>query len=154
MKETARENIASLMPKVIMDVETPYWEGLQQKKLRLQRCRDCGHIQFPPSKICTECTSYNVEWIEASGKGKLWSKVRFHKAYLKPYQDVPYGVSVVKLEEGPVVTGRLADEYVNQVQLDDDVEIEFYETADGSVTFGFRPVKNNEGVINHENGTR
>lgn len=141
MRETERKNIATLKPQIIMDTEAFYWDGLQKKKLLLQRCKACGHIQSPPSKMCTECTSYDVEEIEASGKAVLWSKVRFHKAYLQPYQDVPYSVAVAKLEEGPVVTGRLAEEYADQVELDDPVEIEFYDTADGSVIFGFHPVE-------------
>lgn len=138
MKESLRNGISALKPQTIMDVEKPFWDALEEGKLMLQHCKDCNHIQFPPSKICTECTSYNVEWIEAKGTGKLWSKVRFHKAYLKPYQDTPYGVSIVKLDEGPVVTGRLAEEYFDDIQLDDKVEIEFYKTTDGSVIFGFK----------------
>lgn len=139
MLETERKNIAALKPRVVTDVEAPYWEALQRKKIVVQKCGDCGHVQSPPSKMCTKCTSYNVNWIECSGKATLWSRVAFHKRYLEPYSDVPYHVAIVRLEEGPLITGRLAEEYAGKADFDKPVVAEFYDTADGTVILGFRP---------------
>jgi uncharacterized OB-fold protein len=66
MKDSLRENISSLLP-IITDFEKVFWESLQNKKLMIQKCNDCGHTQFPPSPVCIECLSNNVKWIECSG---------------------------------------------------------------------------------------
>lgn len=140
MKDANRENVASLLP-VITEFEKPFWDALQNEKLLVQKCSDCGNIQFPPSPVCTNCMSSNVNWAECSGKAKLWSKVTFHKSYLKPYSDVPYTVGLAKLEEGHIVTGRLADEYKDTIKIDDDVKIDFCKTADGTVLIEIVPAE-------------
>jgi uncharacterized protein len=136
MKEASRENVASLLP-VITEFEKPFWDSLQNKRLMVQKCSRCGHIQFPPSPVCCDCLSEDVKWVECSGKATLWSKVAFHKAYLAPYGDVPYQVVLGKLEEGPIVTGRMSADAA--VAFDAPLRVSFVETADGTVLVEFVP---------------
>ncbi len=35
-----------------------------ENKLVTTRCRDCGHIPWPPRQICPECLSTDYEWID------------------------------------------------------------------------------------------
>ncbi len=140
MKETERENVASLIP-IVTEFEKPFWDGLKNQTLFIQKCKVCGNIQFPPSPVCTQCLSDKVEWKECSGKATLWSKVVFHKSYLEPYPDVPYTVALGKLEEGPMVTGRLPEEYADKVQLDDPLKVGFSVTKDGTVLVTFSPAE-------------
>lgn len=142
MKDELRENVASLLP-VITEFEKPFWDALMEKRLLIQKCPDCGNVQFPPSPVCTKCLSKKVRWEECSGKAKLWSKVTFHKAYLGPYQDVPYTVGLAKLEEGSIVTGRIPDDKVAALSIDDNVKIGFCSTADGTVLIELLPAANN-----------
>jgi uncharacterized OB-fold protein len=136
MKEAAREDVASLLP-VITEFEKPFWRNLRNKRLMVQKCPRCGHVQFPPSPVCSDCLSEEVEWAECSGKATLWSKVAFHKAYLPPYSDVPYRVALAKLEEGPIVTGRMSSEV--EVAFDAPLRTTYVETADGTVLVEFVP---------------
>lgn len=138
MKDTSRENVASLLP-VITEFERPFWDSLKNKQLMIQECPECGHVQFPPSPVCTKCLSDSVRWIKCSGKAKLWSRVTFHKAYLKPYPDVPYGVVLAKLEEGPIVTGRISAETDSSTTFDAPLRATYVETADGTVLVEFVP---------------
>ena len=136
MKDSLRENVASLLP-VVTNFERPFWDNLKKKKLMIQKCKNCGCTQFPPSPICINCLSDKVEWIECLGKAKLWSKVTFHKMYLKPYPDVPYSVVMAKLAEGHIVTGRIAEKNISNIGFDSSLIVDFCKTADGTVVIEF-----------------
>lgn len=140
IKDSLRENVASLLP-VITDFESPFWDGLKEKKLFIQRCPECGHYQFPPSPVCISCLSDKVEWVECSGKATLWSRVVFHKNYLEPYPDVPYDVILAKLEEGPIITGRISEENAKKVTFDAPLRLEFVATQDGTVLIDLVPAE-------------
>jgi uncharacterized OB-fold protein len=90
-------------PLPVLDVETrPFWEACQKGKLMLQRCTDCGHIRFPPTRVCSRCRSIKCEWIESWGRGRVfsWIVVR-HPVPRDVYaQDVPYVVALIELDEG------------------------------------------------------
>src|SRR5437867_13243409 len=58
------------LPK-INKVDQPYWQGAAAGKLLLQKCKDCGKLQFFPRVVCVDCFSGNIEWIEAKGTGKI-----------------------------------------------------------------------------------
>ena len=140
IKDSLRENVASLLP-VITDFEAPFWDGLKGKKLFIQRCPKCGHYQFPPSPVCIDCLSDGVEWVECSGKATLWSRVVFHKNYLEPYSDVPYDVILARLEEGPIITGRISEENAKKVTFDTPLRIAFVATQDGTVLIDLVPAE-------------
>ena len=138
MIESSRENVAKLLP-VITQFERKFWDGLAARQLLIQKCPECGNAQFPPSPVCTACLSDRVQWTPCSGKATLWSRVTFHKQYLDPYP-APYGVALARLEERPIVTGRISDENTASLKFDDPLNIEFRETADGTVVLEFTPV--------------
>ena len=138
MKEALRENVASLLP-VITEFEKPFWDSLRNKQLMVQKCSACGNVQFPPSPVCTHCLSDSVRWVACSGKATLWSWVAFHKSYLEPYKDVPYHVVLAKLEEGPIVTGRISPEAAAGTPFDGALRAAYVTTADGTVLVEFVP---------------
>ena len=90
-------------PLPVLDPETrPFWEACRRGRLMLQRCSDCGHIRFPPTRFCARCRSVNCEWIDSKGEGRVfsWIVVR-HPVPKDVYaMDVPYVVALVTLEEG------------------------------------------------------
>jgi len=89
------------LPKLNADT-MPFWDGCRNHELRFQKCTECGHVRWPPSIICPLCYSNRTEWIRASGKGKVFSFVVYHKAYHPAFEaDLPYVVAIVELEEGP-----------------------------------------------------
>ena len=49
----------------------PYWDGLNEARLLLQRCADCGKIRHYPRPVCDACWSMNAAWIDASGRGRV-----------------------------------------------------------------------------------
>ncbi|GAA1997498.1 Zn-ribbon domain-containing OB-fold protein [Microbacterium ulmi] len=137
MNDFERPNVAALLPPVD-EISKPFWEGLGNGVLRVQSCRGCEHVQFPPSPVCEACLSRDVEWITASGRARLWSKVRFWKAYLPQY-DTPYSVVLAKLEEGPLVTARISEIDAEGACFDAPLRATFPRTADGTPLLGFVP---------------
>ena len=126
---------------VITEFEKPFWDSLQNDQvLMVQKCEECGNIMFPPSPVCTKCLTKAVSWVPCSGKATMWSKVAFHKQYLDPYPDTPYSVVLAKLEEGPIVTGRITPENAAKITFDDPLQIQYVKTVDGTVLVEFVPV--------------
>jgi len=88
----------------------PFWQACAAGRLMLQRCRDTGRCFFPPAPVSPFTGRPHWEWIEASGKGELWSWVVFHQGYFDGMKDeLPYPVAMVKLDEGPFLLTNLWD---------------------------------------------
>ncbi|HVU66297.1 MAG TPA: Zn-ribbon domain-containing OB-fold protein [Ktedonobacteraceae bacterium] len=87
----------------------PYWEGLKQGELRIQRCDSCSQAVFYPRAICPHCHSDQLSWIVASGKGTIYSYTVAHQAFGPFAADVPFIVVLIELEEGARMLSRLLD---------------------------------------------
>jgi uncharacterized OB-fold protein len=115
-----------------------YWEGTARGELRLQRCRGCTTIYFPPQPFCRECGSDDVEVVRASGRGSLYSYVITHRA--APGFEAPYVIAVVQLEEGPRLLSNLVGVAPDPDALQLDLPLEVvYETVGEVALPVFRP---------------
>ena len=139
MLDSERISIAQHAP-AITPVNQPYWEGLDHGALTPQLCATCASGQFPPAKYCRTCLGDDVHWTPSAGTGRIWSWVRFHKAYLPGYRDTPYCVAIVRTDEGPLLTTRLTEDDARQVDVDSPVRITFTRSADGVVLLGAAPL--------------
>lgn len=89
-----------LVPSPTRDTQ-PYWDGLRQGRLVLQRCADCGKVRHYPRPVCDACWSMNTGWIEASGQGTVHSWTVTHYAFHPGYKGgLPYLLLTVDLPEG------------------------------------------------------
>jgi uncharacterized OB-fold protein len=80
----------------------PYWEAAAEHRLVVQRCDACGHHYLYPRSACPRCWSTGNTWIDASGRGSVYSSTVIHRNDLPAFRDrVPYVVAIVELEEGP-----------------------------------------------------
>jgi uncharacterized OB-fold protein len=92
----------------------PFWSAAHQGRLEMQHCDACGHVFFPPGPVCPGCLSDRLTWKPLSGKGEVLSWVVFHQLYFKGFaDDLPYNVSLIRLQEGPLM-------YSNVVGIDND----------------------------------
>ena len=88
-----------------------YFNYLAEKKLMGSHCPKCSTIDLPPRRLCSSCLSES-QWKELSGKGELktftgvyvGAKVMTDKGYDRNH---PYVFAVVKMEEGPSISGQL-----------------------------------------------
>lgn len=81
--------------------EQPFWAGLRERQVRVQRCEDCGRHRFPASRYCPHCHGSKFQWEAVAGSGEVESFCIFHKAYFPGFvADMPYAVIQVKLDSG------------------------------------------------------
>lgn len=105
----------------------PFWAGCREEKLLLQRCAECRAFRYPPASRCAACGSAASEWVEASGRGRVfsWIVVR-HPVPREVYGDeVPYVVALVALEEGPRMATNIVGCAPEAVRADMPVKVSF-----------------------------
>jgi uncharacterized OB-fold protein len=104
----------------------PYWEGCKAHELRIQHCAACGHYQFFPRIYCTQCMSDRVEWVKASGRGKVLSHTIVHRPVSPAFAgDIPYVVALVTLDEGPTMMTNLVGCAPEQLKVGSQVVVTF-----------------------------
>lgn len=103
----------------------PYWEGLAQGELRIQRCKTCKKAVFYPRAICPHCHSDQLEWIVASGKGTIYTYTVAHQAFGQFAADVPFVVALIELEEGVRMMSRIIDAPRDRVTIGAMVQVTF-----------------------------
>lgn len=103
----------------------PYWEGLAQGELRIQRCHACSKAVFYPRSICPHCHSDSLSWIVASGKGTIYSYTVVHQAFGSFAEDVPFTIAIVELEEGIRMMSRIVDAARQRVEVGASVHVTF-----------------------------
>jgi uncharacterized OB-fold protein len=85
----------------------PFWQGLNDGVLRTTRCRECSHMTFPPKPICPECWKSEVDWVDLSGRGTLYSYTEVSAAPATFADEAPYVLCLVDLDEGVRCLSRI-----------------------------------------------
>lgn len=79
-------------------LSAPYWEGLRQSRLLVQRCRHCQTWQFGPEWLCHHCHAFDPDWIEVAPKGVIYSWERvWHPSHSALKNHGPYIAVLVEL---------------------------------------------------------
>ena len=121
---------ALVRPRPIMGLyEKPFWDAVQARELRLQRCEDCSHVWYPPGPVCPQCLSERWQFDRMSGRGRVVAWTVFHRQYF-PAIPVPYPVVSVMLDEGPLMIGNPVGIGADGLRLDLPVEATFEEARD------------------------
>lgn len=119
----------------------PFWEAAREKKLIIQKCEDCGKHIFYPRIACPHCFSDAVKWVEASGKGTIYSyTVVVSNAPSAFIADMPYVIAIVKLEEGVQMLTNIVGCDPEEVKCEMAVEVTFEKLDDAFTLPKFRPV--------------
>lgn len=104
----------------------PFWEGLKQGELLLQKCSACGEISHPPKALCANCHSFALEWTPVSGRGTVYSYIVTRQAIhpaLVGY--TPFATVQVQLEEGPILTSNVIDVPPDDLEIGLPVQVVF-----------------------------
>ncbi len=128
---------------VLNEYTEPFWKATKEHRLVAQKCKECGHIWHPPSPVCDQCLSFNYEWINLSGKGKVWSYVVYHRPFTyQSFKDaIPYNVTYVKLDEGLGFTTNLVGIANEDIKIGMCVEVSFEDCTEELTLPKFRPLK-------------
>jgi hypothetical protein len=118
----------------------PFWAATQEGRLVLAHCDGCGATIWYPRAVCPSCGGRSIGWLEASGRGQVYS---FSIAYRGPgpYRDVaPYVVAYVELDEGPRVLTNIVGCPPEEVRIGQTVRVVFDDTGAGCALYRFEPV--------------
>jgi uncharacterized OB-fold protein len=119
----------------------PYWDACKEHRLVLPKCRSCGEIYFFPREFCPHCLSGGIEWIEASGKGKIHTySIVGRPASPSFSDDVPYAVAIIELDEGPRMMSNVCDIAPDEICVDMPVEVVFEDVSESVSLPKFRPL--------------
>jgi hypothetical protein len=118
-----------------------FWDGCKAGELRLQRCKACAHVYFPPRPFCAKCGNREVESFKASGKGTLASYVINQRPAPGFEADAPYAIAVVELQEGPRMMSNITGvpQTPEALVLDMPLEVVFEEISDTINLPKFKP---------------
>jgi len=125
------ENVTTTRPLPLPDQDTEvFWGGAKNGKLMIQRCAACERTQFYPRFFCTACAG-DVEWIEASGRGSVYTHTIVRQNATPPFDTlVPYVLAMIDLEEGVRMMGNVVGVPVDDVGIGMAVEVDFVRETD------------------------
>ena len=121
-------------PAITMESET-YWQACTDGKLLIKSCTDCEKPHFYPRAICPHCMGDNTEWVEASGKGRIYSYSVTRRA------PVPYAIAYVRLDEGVTMLSNIVEADFDALSVDMPVEVTFRDSESGQAMPLFRPAQ-------------
>jgi uncharacterized OB-fold protein len=131
-------------PRRIVPVPTAetadYWEACRRRELLLQRCRGCGRVQFHPRVLCGGCAGRELDWMRASGRGRVKSFSIVRRPVSPAYAgDGPYALLLVELEEGPTMMSTLTGCAPERAFVGMPVTVVFEDWPEGVTMPRFRP---------------
>ena len=119
------------------------------------KCPDCGNHVFPMQKDCPKCTGNQIEEVELSRRGTLWTwtvqgfppKAPPYIGETDPSRFESYGVGYVELPGEVKVEARLTESNPERLEVGMEMELTVVplktdEQGNEIVTFAFRPVEN------------
>ena len=121
----------------------PFWDAAREGRLVYQRCKDCGTNIFYPRIACTNCFSDNLEWVQSSGKGTIYSYTVVESNCPSAFVgDLPFVIAIVKLQEkGVQMLSNIVGCDPKEVRCDMPVEVLFEKLTDDISLPKFKPIK-------------
>ncbi|NMF88561.1 Zn-ribbon domain-containing OB-fold protein [Aromatoleum petrolei] len=83
--------------------EQEFFAILDKGRFMIQRCRDSGRYVYYPRVAEPGSGSTNLEWVEASGEGVVYSATTVSQKPPTP----DYNVALIDLAEGPRMMSRV-----------------------------------------------
>lgn len=109
----------------------PYWDGLREHRLLVQRCSECGTLRHYPRPMCPSCYSLRFDWSELSGRGQILSwTVNHHPFHPGFKQQVPYVTVTVDMAEGVRMQAPLRNAAAEDVRAGQAVTLGFEDVDD------------------------
>ena len=119
-------------------LDLPFWRACREGRFLVHRCGVCGRSYWPAS-LCVQHGDRAMSWVDASGKGTLYTYTVLHHAYTPEMRGkTPYAVGVVKLKEGPFFHSNIVGCGLDEVAVGMPVEVLMSETRDLALPM-FRP---------------
>ena len=104
----------------------PYWQGLREHLLLVQRCGGCGKLRHYPRPMCDACYAMDYDWHEIDGRGRVYSWAVTHHPFHPAFKrDVPYVTVTAELGDGIRIQAPLTDNDASQLAIGAPVKVGF-----------------------------
>jgi uncharacterized OB-fold protein len=103
--------------------DEPYFEAASTGKLLIKQCTACAKVFFYPRPLCPFCLSDRTEWVEASGRGTVYTFSVTRRA-----GPIPYAIAFVTLEEGVTMMTNIVDCDLDEIRIGQPVKVVFKQT--------------------------
>jgi uncharacterized OB-fold protein len=118
----------SLRPRPAINADNAaVWEGYRHHELRIPRCNSCGMGTFPPSPRCAACGAFDMGFVVASGRGRLYSFSVVHQPKVAGFR-YPLPVGLVELDEGPRIVTDLVGVTPDQLRVGMRLEVDWLDS--------------------------
>jgi uncharacterized protein len=123
---------------IVTDDSAVFWDAAAEGRLVAQRCGTCGKLRHPPRPMCPECHALDVEAVELSGRGTLYSYAVLHHPQ-HPAFEYPVLAALVDLDEGVRLVSNLVEVEPADVAIGMRLQATFVPTTDDRAVPVFRP---------------
>jgi len=120
-------------------VTEPFWRAAQEERLVAPRCAACGAFRMPPTPFCPGCQSTEIDWVELSGRGIVFSFTVVRGFPGLP--DITLVPVIVDLPDAPGarLISNVVDVDPDEVYIGMELRVDFSPIADGWKLPIFRP---------------
>lgn len=137
--QTLDTTLPTKAPRTNLDSE-PFWAATAEGRLTLQRCTACDTVIWWPRSICPTCSSFDLDWFDASGEGSIYSFTVVHQSPGRRWgAATPYVLAYVELDEGPRLMTNVVGCDPATVEIDQRVRVVFDDTGEGNALPRFTP---------------
>ncbi len=117
----------------------PYWDAAREGRLVVRQCRACGQRHFMPRGQCPACWSDDLEWIDCSGFGTVYSLSTVHRAPTPDFAGIaPYVVALIDLDEGPRMFANIVGAGARDASIGERVQVAFERRGESMALPQFR----------------
>ncbi len=120
------------------DLDRPYWEGLRDERLLIQRCKRCARFQWGPEWICHRCLNVDLGWTEVEPRGFIYSHQRvWHPVHPALREQGPYVIVLVTIAHADEVrvVGNLLGDPLQDLVIGAEVQGVFEHHADADPAY-------------------
>jgi uncharacterized OB-fold protein len=127
--------VQAALPKPVANADShTYWNAARERRLVIRKCNACGQLHFMPRCLCPSCWSDNLDWIDASGTGRVHSFSVIRRASDPAFASrVPYVLALIELDEGPRMMANILGEDALGIAVGDPVTVTFEDRGDGAL---------------------
>ena len=123
-----------------------FWREIPQRyNLLGNKCNSCNKIFFPPKESCPFCRRKSIgkmKELKLSGKGKIITYSIIHSAIENFQKQIPYIISIIKLDEGQNITAQIVDCEIEKIKIGMKVENTFRKIQEdgytGAIYYGYK----------------
>ena len=106
----------------------PFWSGIEQGVLQVQKCQQCHQRWFTPERWCVHCGSPDWKWVASPGAGTVYSFTVVHRPAHQEFPS-PYVIAAIDLDDGWSMMSHVVDTEPADVSIGMRVRLKFTRVA-------------------------